>query len=414
MTAAAGTNWAGNHVFGAARLERPGTLEELRALVAGERRVRALGSRHSFTAIADTDGVLVSLDALPADVVVDEERRQVSVGAATRYGDLATELHRRGWALASMASLPHISVAGAVATGTHGSGNTVSSLAAVVSGLEVVGADGGLRRLVRGDPDFDGSVVALGALGVITRLTLDVETDFEVRQDVFRGLALDRVPEAFDEVSASAYSVSLFTDWTSGLADVWLKSRSASPPRPVEGTVPATEPVHMLAGADVAAVTQQLGVVGSWHERLPHFRLDHTPSRGEELQSEYLLPRGMVGEAVDALRRLAPRMAPLLQVCEIRTVAADDLWLSSSHGRDVVGFHFTWDLDQAGVDALLPHLEDALLPLGGRPHWGKCFAAGAAELEPLYPRWRAFAALRDRVDPERVFGNAWLDRVLGP
>lgn len=410
---AAGRNWAGNHVFGARRLERPASLEELSALVAREPRVRALGSRHSFTGIADTEGVLVSLEALPADVVLDEERHRVTVGAATRYGDLATELHRRGWALSSMASLPHISVAGAVATGTHGSGNTVGSLAAAVGALEVVGADGAVRWVERGHPDLDGSVVALGALGVVTRLTLDVEPDFEVRQDVFRGLALDRVPEVFDEVSASAYSVSLFTDWTSGLADVWLKSRSAAPPRPVEGAVAATEPVHMLAGADVAAVTQQLGVVGSWHERLPHFRLDHTPSRGEELQSEYLLPRARVGVAAEALRRLAPRMAPLLQVCEIRTVAADDLWLSSSHGRDVVGFHFTWDLDQAGVDALLPTLEEALLPLDARPHWGKCFAAGATELAPLYPRWREFGALRDRVDPERVFGNAWLERVLG-
>ncbi|MGG5261097.1 D-arabinono-1,4-lactone oxidase [Phycicoccus avicenniae] len=413
MTAAAGTNWAGSHRFRAARLERPAGIEALQELVAREPRVRALGSRHSFTDIADTDGVLVCLDALPAEVEVDGDAGCVRVGAATRYGDLAASLHERGRALSALASLPHISVAGAVATGTHGSGDGVGSLATAVRALEVVGADGAVRELVRGDADFDGSVVGLGALGVVTRLTLDVEPDFEVRQDVLRGLALDTLAESFDAVSGAAHSVSLFTDWASGRADVWLKSRTPDEPPVLPGTVRATEPLHMLAGADAAAVTQQLGVVGAWHERLPHFRLDHTPSRGEELQSEYLLPRGLVGEAVEELRRLAPRMAPLLQVGEIRTVAADDLWLSSSHGRDVVALHFTWVLDRPGVDALLPHLEAVLLPLGARPHWGKCFAAEAADLAPLYPRWRAFEDLRDRVDPGRVFGNDWLERVLG-
>lgn len=413
MTGPAGTNWAGSHAFRAVRLEHPASTEELADVVARERRVRALGSRHSFTDLADTDGVLVSLERMPADVAVDEERRTVTVGAATRYGELAVELHRRGWALSALASLPHISVAGAVATGTHGSGDTVGSLAASVRELEVVGADGAVRRVRRGDPDFDGSVVGLGALGVVTRLTLDVEPDFAVRQDVFRGLSLDRVRDGFDGLSAAAYSVSLFTDWTSGVAEAWLKSRSGEAPAPPEGTTAATGPVHMLTGADPAAVTQQLGVVGAWHERLPHFRIDHTPSRGAELQSEYLLPRAGVGEAVEGLRGLAARMAPLLQVCEIRSVAADDLWLSSSHGRDVAGFHFTWVLDTEAVGALLPQLEEVLLPLGARPHWGKCFTAGPADLAPLYPRWGDFAALRERVDPERVFGNAWLDRVLG-
>lgn len=407
------TNWAGNYAYRAPRLERPSSVEELQLLVASQENVRALGSRHSFTGIADSAGVLVALDRLPADIEVDETNRRVTLGAATRYGDLATVLHGRGWALSNLASLPHISVAGAVATGTHGSGDRVGSLAAAVCGLEVLGPDGELRQLVRGDDDFDGSVVALGALGVVTRLSLDLEPDFDVRQDVFRDLPLDRARAELDALTARAYSVSVFTDWASDRAQVWLKSRVASDPAPVEGAVRATEPVHMLEGAPVAALTEQLGAVGPWHERLPHFRLTHTPSRGEELQSEYLLPRHRAPEAFDALRTLAHRMAPLLQVCEIRTVAADRLWLSGAHDTDAVAFHFTWVLDSDAVYALLPAMEALLLPLGARPHWGKCFVAGAEDLAPLYPCWDDFAALRDHVDPDRKFGNRWLERVLG-
>lgn len=408
------TNWAGNHVYRAERIASPTSLEQLQELVAGHERVRALGSRHSFTDLADTDGLLVSLDRLPHTIEIDEVNRQVTVGAAIRYGDLAADLHQRGWALANLASLPHICVGGAIATGTHGSGNRVGSLAAAVAAVEMLGPDGQPRRLSRGDEAFDGSVVALGALGVMTRVTLDLEPTFELSQVVFRDLELDAALARFDEITSSAYSVSLFTDWVSERAHVWLKSRGpAAAPDTLAGATRADRAFHMLSGAPVAAITEQGGVLGPWHERLPHFRMTHTPSRGEELQSEYLLPRHHVAEAFTALRALADRMAPLLQVCEIRTVCADQLWLSSSHGHDTVGFHFTWVLDPQAVYALLPAIEDALLPIGARPHWGKCFAADAEQVATLYPRWQDFANLRQQVDPGRKFGNAWLERVIG-
>ncbi|GIF51861.1 xylitol oxidase [Asanoa ferruginea] len=404
-------NWAGNHRYAAARVARPTSVGEAQDLVASADRVRALGTRHSFSGIADTPGLLLSTADLPVDLAVDEADGSVTVGGGARYGDVAVALDGHGRALATMASLPHISVAGAVATGTHGSGDRTGSLAAGVRAVEVIGPDGTLRTVRRGEPDFAGSVVALGTLGVVTRVTLDTEPSYVVRQAVYRDLPWSLVDTDFDALTGAAYSVSLFVDWAGDrIAQVWLKSRTDLP-ADLFGVVAADEPVHMLAGAPTAAVTGQQGVSGPWHERLPHFKLAFTPSRGEELQSEYLLPRAAVHEAFAALRPLAPRIASVLQISEIRTVAADDLWLSPAYGTDVVGVHFTWVKDIERVFALLPDIEAALLPLGARPHWGKCFAA--TEVAASYPRMADFRALRARVDPTGKFGNDLVDTLLG-
>ena len=414
------TNWAGSHTYSTISLHRPESLAELGALVASADRVHALGSRHSFNLVADTVGELVSIAALPRDIELDSEAAVVRVAGGVLYGDLATELHRQGWALASMASLPHISVAGAVATGTHGSGDAIGSLASAVAAVECVGPDGETRSIARGDTDFDGWVVSLGALGIVTHLTLDIEPTYDVRQDVFLHLPWAALENAFDAVTGSAYSVSVFTDWIGhDVKQVWRKSRMGvdSPGLGVagfDGASAAVEPRHMLSGAPTAAVTQQLGEAGPWHERLPHFRMDFTPSRGEELQSEYLLPRAHALEAIARMRRLGPSFAHLLQVTEIRTVARDQLWLSCAYDADVVGLHFTWLRDLPGVTAVLPAIEDALLPLGARPHWGKLFTADAPALAAAYPRLPDFQRLRAEVDPTGKFTNAFLDEHLGP
>jgi xylitol oxidase len=277
-----------------------------------------------------------------------------------------------------------------------------------------VGPDGELRTVGRGDADFLGSVVSLGALGVVTSLTLDVEPTYDVRQDVYTGLTWDALAADLETITSSAYSVSLFTHWAeSGIEQLWLKSRADEAPTELFGALAATTTMHMLAGGSLDAVTQQGGVPGPWLDRLPHFRMEFTPSLGEELQSEYLVPREHARAAIDRLRGLRDHLAPVLQVCELRTVAADDHWLSGSYGHDVMGVHFTWLRDAEQVYAVLPAIEDALLPLGGRPHWGKCFVAEAGALVALYPRMADFRALRDRVDPDRTFGNAFLDRVIG-
>lgn len=409
------TNWAGNHRYVAASLGRPRSVAELQGVVARAVRVRALGSRHSFTDIADTEGVLVSLEGLPVDPVLDESTATVSIGGGARYGDLAAWLQQRGWALRNLASLPHISVAGAVATSTHGSGDTNPSLAAAVSGMDVVGPDGTLRRVSRGEKDFDGSVVALGALGVVARLTLDVEPTFEVRQDIYLDLAWEVALEHLDAVMASAYSVSLVTNLCGDtVPQVWLKSRGTTPPEDLFGAIPAVRTTPMLLGAPTDALTEQLGAPGPWLERLPHYRMEFTPSRGEELQTEYLVPRPHAVTALEAARALGELLAPILQCAEIRSVASDSLWLSGSYDTDTIGLHLTWERRLDEVYAVLPALEEVLLPLGARPHWGKCFGATAGDLAPLYPRFDDFRELRARTDPQDKFGNAFLDRVLGP
>jgi xylitol oxidase len=414
-----GTNWAGNYSYRAARLVRPASVDELRDVVAGSSAVRALGSRHSFSDLADTTGDLVDLGGLPRDIRVipgdvPGAGAAVSVGGGTRYGDLAVALEEQGWALGAMASLPHISVAGAVATGTHGSGDRTGSLAAAVRAVELVGADGGLRRVARGDEGFDGSVVALGALGIVTRLEVDVEPTYAVSQQVRTGLTWQVLESRFDEVTAAAYSVSIFTRFGDGVEQLWLKDRVGEE-RAVEwfGTEAVTGVVHMLAGGALQAVTEQGGIAGPWMDRLPHFRMAFTPSSGEELQTEYFVARTHALEAIDRLRRLSPRFLPLLQVAEIRTVARDDLWLSGAQGRDTVALHFTWLRDEPVVRRVLREIEEALVPLGARPHWGKVFEMDAGALADAFPRLADFRDLRNRVDPERVFGNAFLDRVLG-
>lgn len=414
------TNWAGNVTFTAQRFHRPVSVPELQQVVAGSERVRALGSAHSFNRIADTPGDLISIADLPPTIEVDAERSTVTVGGGIRYGELAGHLHEAGYALANLGSLPHISVAGACATATHGSGVTNGNLATAVSGLELVAADGELVALSReADGDrFRGAVVGLGALGVVTTLTLDVVPTFHMRQYVYDALPFGQLDEHVEEIFASAYSVSLFTDWKGPwINQVWLKHRVdepdvASPPRRWLGAELADGPRHPVAGRPTAHCTEQLGVPGPWHERLPHFRLEFTPSSGEELQSEYLLPRQQALPALIAIQRIHDQVAPVLQISEIRTVAADGLWLSPSYGRDSVAIHFTWIKDTAAVTPVLAAVEDQLAPFGARPHWGKLFGTSPAALRRRYERLPDFQRLRHRHDPTGKFGNDMLDRYV--
>ena len=409
-----GRNWAGNYTYRAGILHRPAALEQLQEVVAGAANVHAVGSRHSFNGIADA-AELVSLEAMPADVVVDPAARTVTLGAGLRYGDLVPHLDGAGMALHSLASLPHISVAGAVATATHGSGIRNGNLATAVAALEMVTSDGAVVTASRGDRDFDGMVVGLGALGVVTRLTLDVQPAFEVRQRVFEGLSWTVLAENFDEIMSSGYSVSLFTLWRDSVDMVWVKNRTDQPdPAELFGARPATVERHPIPGIDSAPATPQLGRPGPWHDRLPHFRMGFTPSAGEEIQSEYLLPRRYAAAAVDAVRALGDRIRPFLLVCEIRAVAADDLWMSTASGQDSVAFHFTWRRLPDEVARLVVDLEDALAPFGARPHWGKAFAARADTIRPLYPRHGDFVRLVERLDPRGAFRTGWMsDHVLG-
>ena len=413
-------NWAGNVDFRAARVHRPSSVEELGGLVAGARRVRVLGTGHSFNRIADTDADLVLTGGLPPGTVVDAAAGTATVAAGMRLAEISARLHAAGYALANLPSLPHISPAGAVATGTHGSGDGNQNLGGFVRALRMIGHDGATVELARGDsPDFPGAVVALGSLGVVTHLTFDVEPTFAVAQYVYEDVSLDEVAERYPEVSTSGYSVSVFTDWASGRGAVWRKlrleadgARTEAEPTFLGGRL-ATVALHPVPGMPAGNCTPQLGEPGPWHERLPHFRPEFTPSSGEELQSEFFVARERAGEAIAAVQRLGGRVAPVLQVSEIRSIAADDLWLSPAYGRDSVALHFTWIADRAAVAPALAAVEEALLPMGARPHWGKVYSGGPAAALAGYPRAADFRRLMERQDPHGKFRNAFVERLFG-
>jgi len=410
-------NWAGTHVYAAGTLHRPTSRAQLREIVARAPRVRVLGSRHSFNEIADS-AELVTLEDLPSDVVVDHEAGTVSCNAGLKYGELARALAAHGVALHNLASLPHISIAGAVATATHGSGDANGNLATAVRALELVTSTGDVVTSSRGDADFHGLVVGLGALGAVTRISLAIEPAYEVRQRVFEGLEWAALYDHFDEITASGYSVSVFTRWGETVDQVWVKSRVTDAPEQQRaelfGAAAATLDRHPILGLDPVNATPQLGVPGLWSDRLPHFRMGFTPSNGEEIQSEYHVARPHATAAIQAVHGLADTLAPVLQVCELRTIAADDLWMSPQYGQATVALHFTWTREPDAVAGVLVDLESALAPFAPRPHWGKVFLADAATLAPRYERLADFAALAERLDPRSAFRNDWLAaHVLG-
>lgn len=412
------TNWSGNYRYLAAELLTPRTIPELQQMVAAATHAKALGSRHSFQGIADTPGTQISTQHL-REIHLDPATHQVTLEAGLTYGELAPWLHQRGFALHNLASLPHISVAGAVATATHGSGVRNGNLSTAVATIEIVTADGQLRRFSRnGNPDFPGAVVALGALGVTARLTLDVQPAFEIAQTVYENLPFATLENHLEEIFSAAYSVSIFTDWQQPRGtQLWLKRRvgALSMPTPApefHGATLATSGRHPLPGHDPIHCTRQGNAPGPWHERLPHFRMDFTPSSGAELQSEYFVPLENAYKAIRAIEPLSSRIAPLLYISEFRTIAADDLWLSPCHGRSCLAIHFTWKPDWSAVQQLLPAIEAALAPYGAVPHWGKLFTMPPEKFLPAYARLNDFRELAHHCDPSGKFRNSFLNRYV--
>jgi alditol oxidase len=410
------TNWSRTVSFSTPKLHRPASLNELQSIVAASRACRVLGSAHSFSRVADTTGDLISLDEMPTRVEIDESRSTVTVSAGTRYGELAVALEREGLALHNLASLPHITVAGSCATGTHGSGVTNGPLSSAVQAIEFITASGELNTLRVGDADFDGAVVALGALGAVVSMTLAVEPTYRVSQHVFTDLPINAVMTELDRWLSLAYSVSLFTTWGDDVVDqVWVKARLDQPPPAGDSLVAAgaraaTTQLHPVPSMSAAACTPQQGIAGRWHERLPHF---FTPSAGDEIQSEFFVDRSLATSAFAALRDIASVMRGPLLVSEIRAVAADDQWLSMSHARDSVAFHFTWCSDTARVMPAVAAIERVLEPFAPRPHWGKVTSIDPSVLRSRYPRWADARALVRRTDPEGVFANDFTRAFFG-
>jgi alditol oxidase len=406
-------NWAGTYEYTAPRIVAAGTVREVQDAVAAGGAIHALGTRHSFTDLPDTTGTLIDLASLSGGFALDADAATVTVAAGARYGELALWLDERGHALHNLGSLPHISVGGATATATHGSGNRNGVLTSAVRGIRYVGADAAVHEVRRGDPDFDAIAVGVGAFGIIVSLDLEVQPTFRARQDVYRDVTWEAALSAFDDVTGAGYSVSVFTRWEpEALGDVWVKTRLDSDDDPVpDALVDGARVVEANPLDGLADITELGGVPGPWMLRLPHFRLDGKPSFGDELQTEYFVPRSDAPAALRAVRELAPLIQPHLFVSELRTAASDDLWLSGAYQRDFLAIHFTWRNDPAGVLGVLPAIEEALAPFHARPHWGKLHLFDAAAIARVHPRVADARAVFERLDPEGRFINAHLLRV---
>ncbi|MEM7322491.1 MAG: FAD-binding protein [Actinomycetota bacterium] len=406
-------NWAGNVRFPPGAVVRPTTEGELRELVTaatdGGVTVRSVGSGHSFNPIAVAE-TIVDTGGLPERFVVSEDRSTVTINGAMTYGRLARLLEQEGLALHNLASLPHISVAGAVSTGTHGSGTGNGNLATAVAALTLITADGTSQAFRRGDPDFAGAVVSLGALGVVTTVTLDVVPAFQVAQRITLDVPLEQLAVDLETIFAAGYSVSAFTGWQATAEQLWFKYRAGQEPVTIPGR-PAETKLHPIAAIDPEPCTDQLGVPGSWADRLPHFRMDFTPSAGEEIQTEYFVDLADGAAAIRAMSRIGDRLKDVLLVSELRTVAADDLWLSQSHGRPSLALHFTWIPDVDAANAAARTVADALSGLSPRPHWGKVFDPRQFDLGG-FDRLDDFLGLMARTDPWRTFTNGWLSEVF--
>lgn len=406
-TRAPQTNWSGSYRYRASTIHRPESLEQLRRLLTGTSgTLQVLATRHTFSAIGDADA-LITLERLPdaAAIEIDPRAMTATVGPLVTYAQLAEALAPHGLALPNLASLPHISVAGAIATATHGSGDDLGNLATAVSAIELLTADGERRWIDRRDPRFPGAVVHLGALGVVLGIRLELVPAYTLRQDVYLDLEWEALAAHFDDVMGAGRSVSVFHDFGARAREVWVKSDPATPTPPeLFGARPALAPRNPVPGGPPQNCTPQLGVTGPWNERLPHFRSGFTPSAGEEIQSEFLVARADAVAALAALAPLAGRIQPLLTVAELRVIAADDLWLSTAFRRDSAGLHFTWRRDPGAVTAVCAEVERALAPFAPRPHWGKLFTTPA----PRYPRGEDFRTLRVELDPRGVFANEWL------
>ena len=406
-------NWSKNVEFNDKSYLQPTSLVELQELIRTNPKVRARGTAHCFNEIANTSSVAVNLAKMPRVIDVSSESSSVKVSAGLTYGELAPELHNQGWALNNLASLPHISIAGSISTGTHGSGIQNQNLPNQVLSFDMVTAEGELRHINRTNPAFSALVVGLGLGGIVYQYELRIEPTFEVRQVIYPEIPLDVLQRNFDQIMGTAYSVSYFTDWSSAqVGNLWCKFRDSEViPDSIGASAKADKKYHPIPAVDPVACTEQREVPGNWHERLPHFKLEFTPSVGEEIQTEFFVDRKDSAAAIEAVSQLGAEITPLLWITELRTFAADNLWLSGAFERDCLAIHFTWKK----LDAIYPVIEKveaALRRFNYRPHWGKVFTADATYLKSVYPKMNEFQALVQALAPAKKFENTFTRTFL--
>jgi len=413
------TNWAGNLTYGTSNVYYPKTVEEVQEVVKKCDKLTALGSKHSFNTIANNTNNLLSLRDMNKVLSLDTNANTITIESGLRYGDFAPYLDEHGYAVANLASLPHITVAGACATGTHGSGITNGNLSTAVTAIEFVNAAGDIVTLSKqkdGDA-FYGAIVHLGAIGIVTKLTLDIIPAFKMKQLVYLDMPMAELKNNFANIQAQGYSVSLFTDWKNkNINEVWIKSRVAesdtAAAAELYGATIATKNMHPIASESAENVTDQMGVPGPWYERMPHFKMGFKPSAGKELQAEYFVPFEHAYDAIMAVEQLHEKITPHLFITEMRTIHADEFWMSPCYKQDAVAIHFTWKQETEAVMNLLPQIEAQLAPFNAKPHWAKLFTMQPKLLQSRYQKLAAFKQLVATYDPGGKFRNAFLEKNI--
>ena len=412
-------NWAGNLEYSTSKIDYPKSLEEVQQIVKKHSKLKVLGTRHCFNTIADSKYNFISLREMKKIVSLDANAKTVTVEGGIKYGELCPWLNDEGFALHNLASLPHISVAGAITTATHGSGVKNKNLCGPVEALEIVTADGDVINFSKKDGEkFYAAVVGLGAIGVITKVTLNIQPTFMMRQWVYIKMPLQQIKEHFDEIVSSGYSVSLFTDWQNeSINEVWIKSlvddaSNAEAKKDFFGAAPATKNVHPIIELPAENCTEQMGVPGTWYERLPHFKMGFTPSSGKELQAEYFVPHEHAVEAIQAIQKMGKEIGPHLFISEIRTIDADDFWMSTCYKQPSVTIHFTWKQEWNAVSKLLPAIEKELAPFNAKPHWGKLFTMSPSTLASRHQKMNDFKKVVAEFDSKGKFRNEFLEKNI--
>lgn len=406
-------NWSKNIDFNDREYFLPESLSELQELIQSSQKIRARGSAHSFNEIANTSSRAINLSKMPKVIEIDDGSKSVKVSAGLTYGELAPVLHQQGWAISNLASLPHISIAGSISTGTHGSGIKNQNLANQVLSFDIVTSEGEVRHIDRTNPAFNALVIGLGMSGIVYQYEIKIEPTYQIRQVIYPDIPIDILQRNFDQIMGTAYSVSYFTEWTSSQSgNLWCKFRDAeSIPESIGGSRKAEVKYHPIPSVDPVACTDQFGEPGDWYQRLPHFKLEFIPSVGEEIQSEFFIARKDTPAALEELLKISDVIAPLLWISELRTIAADELWLSGAYQRESVGIHFTWKKVDS-INSVIQRVEDALRPFHYRPHWGKAFTADAKYLSSVYPKMSEFKALALALDPAKKFENTFTRQML--
>lgn len=420
-------NWAGTATTRPRDVAEPRGVDELADLIhrtrARDGRIKAVGSGHSFTAIAAAADVLVRLDAYRPAPVIDTKTRRVTVGAGTPLHELNRLLAEHGLALPNLGDIDAQTIAGATATGTHGTGARFGGLATFITGVRLVDGTGTVRQYTDGDPELPGVAVNLGALGIATDITLQCVPAFQLHADE-RPMPLDTVLAEFDALAADNDHFEFYWFPNADRALVKRNNRYGhAPPLPklrgwfddeflsnrvfglacrmgkaVPGLVPA-----------VTAVSARALSARTYTDRSD--RVFCSPRRVKFVEMEYAVPRAAYAEAFAGIRKAAGRHRVVFPV-EVRVAAADDLWMSTAHGRDSAYFAVHQYRGMPYRD-YFAEVEAVMRDLGGRPHWGKLHTRAAADLAADYPRMADFTGLRDHLDPDRVFTNPYLQRVLG-